>query len=96
MTKFRTGHDAPKRPSNKPVDPPGTVPANRIPVYDHRGNMRGTVSHKASSAGVSRLTGTHNNKLGRKGGRLAWLGSKTLAEVSAMGSVGTFKPGGNS
>ena len=49
------------------------MPDHRIPIFDAKGNMRGTVGHKATSATVSRFTGTHNNSLVQKDGRDAWV-----------------------
>ncbi len=85
MTKFRTDtHDAPK-PSKAKMEKPGIVPANRLPIFDGHGRMRGRVGRKATAATVSRF-GVHGAKLGTKNGRDAWLG-QTLAEVSALGSA---------
>jgi hypothetical protein len=66
---------------------PGTVAANKIPIYDHRGNLRGAVGHKATAVTVARFTGTVGAKLGRKDGRQAWLGAAPLADVSASGTT---------
>jgi|SRR5271166_4962331 len=55
---------------------PGTVRDSRIPIYDHQGNMRGHVGPHATSATVSRFIGRHGAKLGKKGGRMAWVGPK--------------------
>ena len=87
MSKYRSNtHDAMK-PVKTKATPKGVdaLPSSRIPIYDTKGHMRGHVGHKASSATVSRFTGTNNNKLGKKNGRTAWLA--TLAEVSAQGTA---------
>ena len=75
MKKYRTtGPDVmpPKRKKNvdKGVD---ALPDHRIPIYDHEGNMRGHVGHKATAATVSRFIGQHGAKLGKKDGRDAWI-----------------------
>ena len=57
MSKYRvSAYDAPKRTA-KTVKP-GTLPDNKIPIFDHKGNRRGHVGRLASSATVSRFTGT--------------------------------------
>jgi hypothetical protein len=66
---------------------PGTVAANKIPIYDHRGRPRGHVGAKATALTVARFTGTLGATLGRKNGRRAWLGAKPLADVSAAGTT---------
>jgi hypothetical protein len=58
----------------KPIKP-GIVPDNKVPIFDHLGRMRGRCGLGMSSAGVSRFTGTLNNKLGKKNGRTAWIGA---------------------
>jgi hypothetical protein len=56
---------------------PGTVREGRIPIYDHKGHMRGHVGPNATSVTVSRFIGNlHGAKLGTKDGRDAWLGPK--------------------
>ena len=71
MAKFRTtGPDVLQPPKKiKTVDP---LPPSRVPIFknDH---MVGHVGRKASSATVSRFTGTHDNKLCKKDGRDAWI-----------------------
>ncbi len=71
MAKFRTtGPDVlPPKKKIKTVDP---LPPSRVPIFknDH---MVGHGGRKASSATVSRFTGTHDNKLGKKDGRDAWI-----------------------
>lgn len=62
----------PKAPQPKPGDPP----LNRLPIYDHEGNMRGHVGKTATQATVARFIGRHGATLGKKGGRAAWLGPK--------------------
>jgi hypothetical protein len=66
---------------------PGSVAANKIPIFDHKGNLRGAVGPLATSVTVARFTGTHGAKLGRKSGRQAWLGAKPLADTSAAGTI---------
>ncbi|MGD0420212.1 MAG: hypothetical protein ABSA68_11655 [Xanthobacteraceae bacterium] len=101
MSKFRTSHDAPKRPPTKPTDPPGTLPDNKIPIIDHKGNARGSVGHLATQAVVSRF-GVTGAKIGKHEGRTAWVEPKPsppkppLAQIAkragqlrqAKGSVG--------
>ncbi len=53
---------------------PGQPPVNRIPVIDHKGNMRGHVGKTATAATVARFTGRYGAKLGKHEGRTAWLG----------------------
>jgi hypothetical protein len=75
MSKFRTSaYDAPE-PREPNAIRPGTLPDNRIPIFDHRGNMRGHVGKLATAATVSRF-GVSGAKLGKRDGRTAWLGSK--------------------
>jgi hypothetical protein len=66
-------HDAPVRPSSKPIDPPGTLPASRIPVLDSKGNRRGHVGFKAGPSVAGRF-GVRNAKLVKVGGKFAWAG----------------------
>jgi len=74
MSKFRTdGRDTYKAPPEKPQAKPGELPANRIPIYDHKGRRRGHVGYGASEATVSRFTGT-GAKLRTKNNRPAWIG----------------------
>jgi hypothetical protein len=57
MSKFRTDtHDAPERRGPKQITP-GTLPAGRIAVLDHMGNMRGHVGKLATSLTASRFLG---------------------------------------
>lgn len=73
MSKYRSGHDAPKRASSKPDAPAGGVPDGKLGVFDHKGNRLAHVGRTASSATVSRFTGTHENTLTKKDGRDAWV-----------------------
>jgi hypothetical protein len=66
--------DAPT-PFKRKQTKPGIVPDNRIPIFDHKGRQRGSVGKLATSVTVSRFTGTHDNRLGTKDGRAAWLGA---------------------
>jgi hypothetical protein len=59
----------------KPKVEPGTVPENKIPIFDHEGNMRGRCGLGMSSAGVSRFTGTLDNRIVKRDGRDAWVGA---------------------
>jgi hypothetical protein len=81
MAKFRTKGPDVLPPERKKVVDKGVdaLPDNRVPIYDHKGRMRGHVGHKASSATVSRFIGLHGAKLGKKDGRDAWLGPKPPA-----------------
>ena len=55
---------------------PGTVRESRIPIYDHKGQMRGHVGPNATSVTVARFINLQGAKLGKKDGRQAWLGPK--------------------
>lgn len=55
---------------------PGEAPPHRVPIFDHKGNMRGHVGRRATPATVSRFLGQHGAKLGTKNGRDAWIGPK--------------------
>jgi len=75
MTKYRVhGPDVLQTRPPKKITP-GTVPANKVPIYDHKGRPRGQVGPLATSATVSRFTGTLSNTLGKKDGRAAWIGA---------------------
>ena len=74
MAKFRTtGPDVLQKPVKKPMPEPGIVPDHRVPIFDHKGRMRGHVGHKATAVTVARFTGQHGSKLGKKDGRTAWI-----------------------
>lgn len=53
---------------------PGELPENRIPIFDHKGNMRGHVTKAATGATVARFLGRHGADLTKKDGRDAWVG----------------------
>jgi len=53
---------------------PGEVPLNRVPVYDHKGHVRGHVGHKVTEVTISRFTGQPGATLKKKDGRDAWVG----------------------
>lgn len=53
----------------------GEVAPHRIPIYDHKGNMRGHVGRTATGATVARFLGRHGAELSEKDGRQAWIGS---------------------
>lgn|ERR1700726_57077 len=55
---------------------PGEVREGRIPIYDHKGNMRGHVGPHATGVTVARFVQQHGAKLGEKDGRQAWIGPK--------------------
>lgn len=59
----------PKRPT------PGEIPENRIPIHDHKGNVRGHVGHTATSATVARFLGHHGAELKKVEGRDTWVGN---------------------
>lgn len=62
-------------PKSQKKDPtPGEIPEHRIPIHDHKGNVRGHVGRTATSATVARFLGHHGAKLGMKDGRQAWIG----------------------
>jgi hypothetical protein len=74
---------------------PGEVPPNRIPVIDDQGRLRGHVGKKATSVTASRFLGKLGATLGKKDGRVAWIGpsapqprrAETANHRSARGSV---------
>jgi len=73
VSKYRvSANDAPARPSVKPLDKPGALPGNLIPIIDAKGN-RGHVGFKASAATVARF-GVRNAKLKTVDGKLSWVG----------------------
>jgi hypothetical protein len=63
------------KPKDKDREP-GTVREGRIPIYDHKGQMRGHVGPHATSVTVSRFVNQLGAKLGTKDGRPAWIGPK--------------------
>lgn len=74
VKKFRaTGHDITPLPPKKPEAKPGTLPENRIAVYDSQGRRRGHVGKLAGPETVARFTGQHGAKLGKIDGRDAWI-----------------------
>lgn len=64
----------PKPRPGVPAPEAGHPPLNRIPIVDHKGNMRGHVGHSATQATVARFLGRHGAKLGKHEGRVAWIG----------------------
>ena len=74
---------------------PGTVRAGRIPIYSDKGVMRGNVGPHATSVTVSRFLGRNGATLGKKDGRVAWIGpsapqprrAESANHKSARGSV---------
>lgn len=78
---------------------PGTVAANKIPIYargaDGELQQRGHIGAKATSVAVSRFIGKHGAKLEKVKGRTAWVGPaapmppkpETANHKSARGSV---------
>jgi hypothetical protein len=74
MTKFRShGPDVMPTPAKKPEPKPGVLNEHHIPIYDHKGRMRGHVGPLATASTVARFTGQHGSKLGKKEGKTAWL-----------------------
>lgn len=53
----------------------GEVPTNRIPIVDHKGNLRGHVGHTATEATVARFVG-RGATLEKENGRLTWKGKQ--------------------
>jgi hypothetical protein len=51
---------------------PGAVPANRVGVFDGKGNLRGHVARTATQIGVARILGNFNSELRTVGGRKEW------------------------
>ena len=75
MAKFRTtGPDVLQPERKKAEDAPGMLHPHHIPIFDHRGRMRGHVGPKATAATVARFIGQHGAKLGKKDGKTAWIG----------------------
>jgi len=74
---------------------PGTVRDGRIPIYDNKGVLRGNVGPSATSVAVSRFLGRGGATLGKKDGRVAWIGPsapiprrpETKNHAAARGSV---------
>ncbi len=52
---------------------PGELPENRIPIFDHKGNMRGHVTKGATEATVARFIGRPGATLQKRDGRHAWV-----------------------
>jgi hypothetical protein len=73
----------------------GAVPPNRIPVIDDQDRLRGHVGKKATAVTASRFLGRLGATLGKKDGRVAWIGPsapiprrpETAAHKAARGSV---------
>ena len=83
MKKYRTtGHDIAPAVTPKRVAP-GSLDEHHIQIFDHAGNARGHVGPKATAAVVSRFTHTADNRLGKKNGKTAWIGSKPKSRVNA-------------
>ena len=80
-------------PPKKPEADPGTLPDNRIPVYDHKGRMRGQVGPKATSVTVTRFVGQHGAHLGKKDGRTAWIGPKPPPKPKPQPNPANATPG---
>lgn len=79
----------------------GETPSHRIPIYDHKGNVRGHVGRTATSATIARFTGHHGAKLGKKDGRDAWIADRPppppvppLGQMILDGAAGEEAPGG--
>jgi len=74
---------------------PGTVREGRIPIYNHKGHVVGNVGPNATDATVSRFLGRGGATLGKKDGRVAWIGPsapiprrpETKSHAAARGSV---------
>src|SRR5574337_907254 len=69
-----TGPDVLQPERKKPENAPGTLHPHHIPIYDHKGRHRGHVGPKATAATVARFIGQHGAKLGKKDGKVAWIG----------------------
>jgi len=54
----------------------GQPAPGKLPVYDHRGNMRGVVGPRATSATAARFGVGHGATLKVVKGRRAWVGRK--------------------
>jgi hypothetical protein len=76
-------YDMMPTPKKSKLIKPGIVPDNKVPIYDHKGRQRGAVGKLATSATVSRFTGTLDNTLGKKDGRDAWIGAAPKKPNSA-------------
>jgi hypothetical protein len=55
---------------------PGEVPLHRIPVVDHKGNVRGHVGERASAATAARFIGRPGMELKDHEGRQSWVADK--------------------
>jgi hypothetical protein len=73
-SEFRTtGPDVLQPVRKKPDEAPGTLHPHHIPIFDHKGRMRGHVGPKATAATIARFTGQHGSKLGKHDGKVAWI-----------------------
>lgn len=88
MTKYRQStHDAPA-PKPKRTTTPGTIPSNKVGVYDHKNRLRGVVGRLATQVTASRFLSGRPASLQTVNGKPAW--KQTLADASA---AGTAQPG---
>ncbi len=79
--------DAPTPRKATKQSKPGTLPDNRIGVYDRALRLRGHVGPKATAITAARFNGELGSTLGTgPDGKQAWL-APTLADVSAKGSA---------
>jgi hypothetical protein len=84
MGQYRKStHDVPERRTAKRTTP-GTIPGNKVGVYDHKNRLRGVVGRLATSVTASRFLSGRPASLQTVNGQPAW--KQTLAEVSAAGT----------
>jgi hypothetical protein len=77
-----SSNDAPERVKIKPDVKPGTLPPSRIPVFAGT-TRKGHVGYLASEALVNGHFGVRNARLVKIGGRPAWRGDSSAADVQA-------------
>ena len=76
---------------------PGEVPLHRVPVVDHKGNVRGHVGQNASAATAARFIGRAGMELKQHEGRKSWVADKPPPKpkpqiVVAPGAAPAAKP----
>jgi hypothetical protein len=83
--KYRSNTPDAPNPYKAKIIKPGTVPANKIPVLDRKGRLRGQVGHLATAITARRFLNGRNATLQKKNGRDVW--QETIADASAQGSA---------
>jgi hypothetical protein len=88
MAKFRTtGHDV-HHPASKPKFRPNDAPANRIGVFNSKGQRVGHVGPHAGISVASRLLGGAPAEIGKVKGKPAWI-STGPSQTSAVTRAAT-------